>query len=71
VVAPYKPQEDCASVSDSPTSIKACSDRAPLLNGNKSESKKNGNELLLLLLTNYNISNILLLICINRFNHMA
>lgn len=71
MVAPYKPQEDCASVSDSPTSIKACSDRAPLLNGNKSESKKNGNELLLLLLTNYNISNILLLICINRFNHMA
>ncbi|XP_050428034.1 activated Cdc42 kinase-like isoform X2 [Adelges cooleyi] len=41
VVAPYKPQEDCASVSDSPTSIKACSDRAPLLNGNKSENKKN------------------------------
>ncbi|XP_008183401.1 activated Cdc42 kinase-like isoform X3 [Acyrthosiphon pisum] len=41
VVAPYKPQEDCASVSDSPTSIKACSDRAPLLNGDKSESKKN------------------------------
>lgn len=42
MVAPYKPQEDCASVSDSPTSIKACSDRAPLLNGDKSESKKNG-----------------------------
>ncbi|XP_025423425.1 activated Cdc42 kinase-like isoform X3 [Sipha flava] len=41
VVAPYKPHEDCASVSDSPTSIKACSDRAPLLNGDKSESKKN------------------------------
>ncbi|VVC45669.1 Hypothetical protein CINCED_3A018950 [Cinara cedri] len=41
VVAPYKPQEDCASVSDSPTSIKACSDRAPLLNGDKSENKKN------------------------------
>lgn len=42
MVAPYKPQEDCASVSDSPTSTKACSDRAPLLNGNKCESKKNG-----------------------------
>lgn len=42
MVTPYKPQEDCASVSDSPTSIKACSDRAPLLIGDKSEGKKNG-----------------------------
>lgn len=47
VVAPYKPQEDCTSVSDSPTSIKACSDRAPLLNGDKSENKKNGIYLIL------------------------
>ncbi|XP_050536489.1 activated Cdc42 kinase-like isoform X2 [Daktulosphaira vitifoliae] len=41
VVTPYKPQEDCASVSDSPNSIKTFSDRAPLLNSNKTDTKKN------------------------------
>lgn len=68
MVAPYKPQEDCASVSDSPTSIKACSDRAPLLNGDKSENKKNGISLYYYYLCFYLVY---LLLLFSRFNNVV
>lgn len=74
MVAPYKPQEDCASVSDSPTSIKACSDRAPLLNGDKSETKKNGISLNYFNLKYFNLNfsdMFIIFVFINRFNDLV